>query len=96
MRVLLCCYSSSCYLNCSIVLNLAELSNLLVANKDYFLNYEYNNEVSSHKEMLCIFCFYPAARTTTVISLFTVKCGIGVAFSFCHLASSSISTGISY
>ena len=52
-----------------------------MANKDNFLKYEYNNEFSSHKEMLCTFCFYPEAQTTAVISLLTEKCRIGDAFS---------------
>ena len=38
-------------------LSLAKVSNLLVANKDTFLKYEYNNEVSSHKEVLYTFAF---------------------------------------
>ena len=38
------------------------------------------HEVSSHKEMLCTICFYPGAQhTTAVISLLTVKYGIGAA-----------------
>ena len=36
----------------AIVLSLAEVSNLLVAYEDNFLKYEYNNEVSSHQEVL--------------------------------------------
>ena len=32
--------------------------------------------------MLCAFYFYPRANTTGVISLLTVKCGIGAADSF--------------
>ena len=33
-----------------------EVSSLLVANKGNFSKYECNNEVSSHKEILCVFC----------------------------------------
>ena len=65
-----------------IVLSLAEVSNLLVANEDNFLKYEYNNEVSSHQEVLYTFCFYPGAHTTAVTSLLAVKCRIGAAVSF--------------
>ena len=80
--MLLYCHSTGCSRTCSIVLSLAKVSNLLVANKDSFLKYEYNNEVGSHKEMLCTFCFYPGAHTTAVTGLLTVKCRIGVAVSF--------------
>ena len=67
----------------AIVLSLAEVSNLLVANEDNFLKYEYNNEVSSHQEVLYTFCCYPGAHTiTAVTSLLTVKCRIGAAVSF--------------
>ena len=57
------------------------MSSLLVTNKDnnYF---ECNNEVSSHKEMLCEFYFYPGAHTTALVSSLTVECGIGAAVSF--------------
>ena len=73
-------------------------SSLLVANKDNFLKYEYNNEISSHKEILCAFCFYPAPHTTAIISLLTVKYEIGAAFSFSITMQvySSISAGTSY
>ena len=53
-----------------------------MANKDNFLKYEYNNEVSSHQEVLYTFCFYPGAHTTAVTSLLTVKCRIGAAVAF--------------
>ena len=66
----------------AIVLSFAEVSNLLVANKDNFLKYEYNNEVSSHQEVLYTFCFYPGAHTTAVTGLLTVKCRIRAAVSF--------------
>ena len=58
------------------------MNNLLVANKDNFLKYEYNNEGSSHMEMLCTFRVYPREHTTAVISLLSVKCGIAAAVSF--------------
>ena len=53
-----------------------------MANEDNFLKYEYNNEVSSHQEVLYAFYFYPGAHTIAVISLLTVKCKIGAAVSF--------------
>ena len=96
VSILLCCHSISCSHTCSIVLSIAEVSGLFVANKDNFLKYEYNNEVSSHKEMLRTFCFYPEAHTTALISLLTVKCGIGAVFTPCHHKSSSISAGTNY
>ena len=65
----------------AIVLSLAEVSNLLVANEDNFLKYEYNNEVSSHQEVLYTFYFYPT-HTTAVTGLLNVKCRIGAAVSF--------------
>ena len=66
----------------AIVRSLAEVSNLLVANEDNFLKYEYTNEVSSHQEVLYTFCFYPGVHTTAVTGLLTVKCRIGAAVSF--------------
>ena len=36
-----------------------------------------NNEVNSQKEMHCVFCLYPRADQTPLISSLTVKCGIG-------------------
>ena len=59
-----------CSHTCSIALSLTEPSNLIVANKDNFLKYEYSNEVSSHKEMLCTFYSDPGAYTTKVISAY--------------------------
>ena len=53
-----------------------------MANEDNFLKYEYNNEVSSHQEVLYAFCFYPGAHTIAVTSLLTVKYRIGAAVSF--------------
>ena len=64
----------------AIVLSLAEVSNLLVANEDNFLKYEYNNEVSSHQEVLYTFCFYSGAHKTAVTGLLTVKCKLGLQF----------------
>ena len=58
------------------------MSNLLVANEDNFLKYEYNNEVSSHQKVLYAFCFYPGAHTNAVTSLLIVKYRIGAAVSF--------------
>ena len=61
----LCCHSRllvAVVLVVAIVLSLAEVSNLLVATEDNFLKYEYNNEVSSHQEVLYTFCFYPGAH----------------------------------
>ena len=66
----------------AIALSFVEVSNLLVANEDNFLKYEYNNEVSSHQEVLYTFCFYPGAHTTAVTGLLTVKCRIGAAVAF--------------
>ena len=42
----------------------------------------YNNGVSSHKEVLYILCFYTEAHTAAVISLLTVKCGSVAVVSF--------------
>ena len=66
-----------------------------MANKDNFLKYEYNNEISSHKEMLCAFCFYPGPHTTAIISLLTMKYEVGAAISFSITMQvySSISAG---
>ena len=58
------------------------MSNLLVANEDSFLEFEYNNKVSSHQEVLYTFCFYPGAHTTAVTNLLIVKCRIGAAVAF--------------
>ena len=80
----------------AIVLSLAEVSNLLVANEDNFLKNEYNNEVSSHQKVLYTFCFYPGAHTTAVTSLLTVKCRIGAAVSFSVTMQVAASAGTSY
>ena len=72
------------------------MSNLLVANEDNFLKYEYNNEVSSHQEVLYTLCFYPGAHTTAVIGLLTVKCRIGAAVSFSVTMQVAASAGTSY
>ena len=80
----LCCHSRllvAVVLIVATVLSLAEVSNLLVANEDNFLKYEYNNEVSSHQEVLYLFCFY-LAHTTALTSLLTVKCRIRAAVLF--------------
>ena len=78
----LCCYSTSCSPVVAIVLSLAEVSNLLVANEDNFLKYEYDNEVSSYQKVLYTFCYYQGANTTAVTGFLTVKCRIGAAVSF--------------
>ena len=71
---LLSFYCSPGVHSCSIALCLIQESDLLVTNKDKFLNMQlFNNKVSSHKEMLCTFCFYSGAHTTAVISLLTVN-----------------------
>ena len=95
----LCCHSRllvAVVLVVAIVLSLAEVSNLLVANEDNFLKYEYTNEVSSHQEVLYTFCFYPGAHTTAVTSLLTVKCRIGAVVSFSVTMQVAASAGTSY
>ena len=69
-----------------------------MANEDNYLKYEYNNEVSSHQEVLYTFCFYPGAHTTAVTSLLTVhvKYRIGATVSFSVTMQVVASAGTSY
>ena len=94
--ILLVAVVATCSCYCTCVLSFAEVSNLLVANEDNFLKCEYNNEVSSHQEVLYTFCFYPGAYTTAVISWLTVKCRIGAAVAFSVTMQVAASAGTSY